>query len=94
MLSSIARTLSADFSSLLHLPNILKETHQLFERNKPVVTPRIITGFLAEKGEARLHIPKVFDPSLGVTLAKKIFNFPAVGAIEAVDRLRVFGINV
>ncbi len=76
---------------LLHLPNIPKEKHQFFERNKPVVTSRIKAGFLTEKREACVHIPKIFNPCLGVTLAKQLFDFPAIGKVELVHR-GVFGL--
>jgi hypothetical protein len=38
------------------------------------VASRIIPGFLAEKplraGKSRVHIPKIFNPGLGVTLVR------------------------
>ncbi len=64
--------------------NFPREKHQFLERNKPVVTSRIIPGFLAEKREAGVHIPKIFNPGLGVTFTEQLFDFLTIGKVEMV----------
>jgi hypothetical protein len=63
-----------------NLRNIPKEKHPFFERNKLVVTSRIKPGFLANKRETCIHIPKMLYPSFGITLATQLLDSQSIGA--------------
>ncbi|MCE7067203.1 hypothetical protein [Dyadobacter sp. CY326] len=45
------------------------------------MSARIIASFLTEQREACINVPKVFDSGFSVTLAKQLFDLPAIGQV-------------